>query len=499
MITSQGFFRFLIMGELKNLNFRFIVHIIGTILIFEGLFMVLALLFAIYYDSNDFQGILLSLLITMFTGLILFFLTNKNTRPELLVREAFILVSFSWITLCMFGTLPYILSHAVGSYVDAIFETVSGFTTTGSSILKDIEIMPRGVLFWRSETHWIGGMGIIVLVLAVLPALKFGGTSLFAAESSVVLQEKIRPRMVEVAKGLWGIYILLTLAEAVLLLSGGMPLYDSLCHAFGTIATGGFSTKNAGIGGYSPFIQYVVMFFMFLAGINFLMHYFLLRGRFKEVIKNEELRTYFFIIVIAGLAVSLILIFRDNSGIEPALRHGYFQVVSILTATGFATTDYLVWPIPAWLIIFSLMFIGACSGSTGGGIKVIRHVILFKKLYSNLKQAMHPRGIINLKYNGRTISDEIIHKVISFILFYLLVFAVGTVIMTAIGLDIRSSAGSVITCLGGIGPGIGSVGPASNFAHVPQLGKIFLSFIMILGRLEIYTLLVVLTPSFWIS
>ena len=487
------------MGELKNLNFRFIFHILGVILIFEGLFMVLALVFALYYKGNDFQGIIESLVITISIGAILFFLTNKNTRRELQTKEVFILVSFSWITLCMFGTLPYLLSHTIGSYIDVIFETVSGFTTTGSSILKDIEIIPKGILFWRSETHWIGGMGIIVLALAVLPALKFGGTSLFAAESSVVVQEKIQPRMVEIAKRLWAIYLLLTLAEALLLVIGGMPFYDSLCHAFGTIATGGFSTKNESIGGYSPYIQYVVMIFMFLAGINFFMHYFLLRGRLKNVIKNEELRTYIFIIVLSGLAVSLVLIFKDSTGIEPALRNGYFQVVSILTATGFTTTDYLVWPAPAWLIIFSLMLIGACSGSTGGGMKVIRHVILFKKLYINLKQALHPRGILLLKYNGKSISDDLIHKVISFIFFYILVFAVGTVIMTAIGMDIRSSAGSVITCLGGIGPGIGSVGPAGNFAHVPQLGKIFLSFIMILGRLEIYTLLVVLTPGFWIA
>jgi trk system potassium uptake protein TrkH len=289
------------------------------------------------------------------------------------------------------------------------------------------------------------------------------------------------------------------LAETILLYIGGMPFYDSICHAFGTIATGGFSTRNESIGGYSPFIQYVVIVFMFLAGINFFMHYFLLTGRLKSMIKNEELRTYLFVIFVAGLFVSLILILKNNSAIEPAVRHGYFQVISILTATGFTTADYLVWPAPAWLIIFSLMLIGACSGSTGGGIKVIRHVILFKKLFSNLKQALHPSGVILIKYNNKTVSDEIVHKVISFILFYLLVFATGTVVMTAIGLDIRSSAGSVLTCLGGIGPGIGSVGPAGNFAHVPLFGKIFLSLVMVMGRLEIYTLLVALTPGFWIA
>ncbi len=459
--------------------------------------MILALIVAFYYHSTDLEGILISIIITIFFGLIFYILTAKNTKKELQVREAFILVSLSWISICMFGTLPYIFSHSIPSFINALFESVSGFTTTGSSILTDIEAMPKGVLFWRSQTHWMGGMGIIVLALAVLPALKFGGTQLFSAEASVVVQEKISPRMVEVAKRLWGIYIILTIIETLLLMAGSMPLYDSLCHAFGTVATGGFSTKNSSIGGYSPYIQYIVMIFMFLSGINYLMHYFLLNGRIKDVLRNEELRAYFYLILIAGIVITLILITKKHLGVEPALRYSFFQVVSIITATGFATTDYLLWPITAWIIIFSLMFIGACAGSTGGGIKVIRHVILFKKLFTSLKQALHPRGIFLIRYNDKPISEELVQTVVSFIIFYLMIFGVGTIIMTATGLDIRSSAGSVITCLGGIGPGIGTVGPAANFAHVAEFGKIFLSFIMLLGRLEIYSLIVVLTPAFW--
>ncbi len=485
------------MRSFKNLNFRFIIHILSTVLIFEGLFMILALIVAFYYHSTDLEGILISIIITIFFGLIFYILTAKNTKKELQVREAFILVSLSWISICMFGTLPYIFSHSIPSFINALFESVSGFTTTGSSILTDIEAMPKGVLFWRSQTHWMGGMGIIVLALAVLPALKFGGTQLFSAEASVVVQEKISPRMVEVAKRLWGIYIILTIIETLLLMAGSMPLYDSLCHAFGTVATGGFSTKNSSIGGYSPYIQYIVMIFMFLSGINYLMHYFLLNGRIKDVLRNEELRAYFYLILIAGIVITLILITKKHLGVEPALRYSFFQVVSIITATGFATTDYLLWPITAWIIIFSLMFIGACAGSTGGGIKVIRHVILFKKLFTSLKQALHPRGIFLIRYNDKPISEELVQTVVSFIIFYLMIFGVGTIIMTATGLDIRSSAGSVITCLGGIGPGIGTVGPAANFAHVAEFGKIFLSFIMLLGRLEIYSLIVVLTPAFW--
>ncbi len=485
------------MGELKNLNFRLIVHIIGAVLLFEGLFMLLPAGYAFFTNGREFSDLLSASFTTIGAGLLSFYVTNRNLNRELQVREAFIMVSFAWISICLFGALPYIFNHSMAGFIDALFESVSGFTTTGASILQDIEALPRGILLWRSSTHWMGGMGVIVLALAVLPILKFGGTSLFSAEASVVVQEKMQPRIIEVAKLLWGIYIFLTVAEIILLRIGGMPLFDSVCHAFGTVATGGFSTKNSSIGNYSPYIQYVVMLFMFLAGINFFMHYFIFKGRIKEVLRNEELKTYFFIIVFAGLVVTMILFTKEHLNLEKAFRLGYFQVVSILTATGFATADYLQWPVPAWTIIFILMFIGACSGSTGGGIKVIRHVILFKKISENIRQALHPQGVFITKFNDKPLSSEIIQKVISFVLFYLMIFGAGTIIMTVTGLDIRSSAGSVITCLGGIGPGIGSVGPASNFAHVHESGKIFLSFIMILGRLEIYSLIVVLTPAFW--
>lgn len=487
------------MGELKSLNFKFIIHIIGAILLFEGLFMSISLIYAFSVGAYEFRHILLASIITSGTGITVFLITNKNLNRELQVREGFILVSFSWIIICLFGTLPYVFNRSMPSFIDALFETVSGFTTTGASILTDIEAVPKGILLWRSSTHWLGGMGIIVLALAVLPILKFGGTSLFSAESSVVVQEKIQPRIIEVAKRLWGIYILLTVVEILLLCLGKMPLFDSVCHAFGTIATGGFSTKNTSIGGYSPYIQYVIMIFMFLAGINFIMHYFIFRGRLKEVIKNEELRVYFFIVLIVGLVVSLILIFKEHYKIEESIRLAYFQVISIITATGFATADYLVWPVPAWVIIFFLMFVGACAGSTGGGIKVIRHVILFKRFSENIKQALHPQGVFITRYNGRPVSADLMQRVMAFIFFYLLVFSLGTVFMIVAGLDMESAAGSVITCLGGIGPGIGTVGPAANFAHVSVAGKIFLSFIMLLGRLEMYSLIVVLTPTFWIA
>jgi trk system potassium uptake protein TrkH len=340
-------------------------------------------------------------------------------------------------------------------------------------------------------------MGIILLVLAILPRLKFGGSQLFYAESSGLEEEQIRPRIIDVAKRLWGIYVMLTFLEVVFLCLGGMSFYDSICHAFGTIATGGFSTHNHSVGAYSPYIQYVIMFFMFLSGVNFTVHYFSLKGRFKTVIHNEELRAYTLIIILAGITISAILISCKHLPIWVAIRHAFFQVISIITATGFATTDYITWPTQAWIILFFLMFIGACAGSTGGGIKVLRHVILFKKISKSINRLIHPNAVLPVKYNGITLAPELVNSILGFVTIYFTIFMLGTLIMSGIGMDLQTAMGSVITTMGGIGPGIGKVGPAANFAFIPTVGKLFLSLLMILGRLEIYSLLIIFTPAFW--
>lgn len=482
---------------IREINFRYILNNLGLVWLMEALFMILAIMVSIIYHGRDLSAFIYSLFIIAFLGLVGYTLTLKNLKKELTIRDSFLLVSISWISLCVLGSLPYIFSHCFPSTVDAVFESVSGFTTTGSSILTDIEVLPKGILFWRSETHWIGGMGIILLVLAILPGLKFGGSQLFYAESSGLEEERIRPRIIDVAKRLWGIYIMLTLLEIVFLCLGGMSFYDSVCHAFGTIATGGFSTHNQSIGAYSPYIQYVIMFFMFLSGINFTIHYFSLKGRFKSVIRNEELRAYVSFIIVAGLIISAILIFSKHLPLWVAIRHAFFQVVSIITATGFATTDYLSWPNQAWIILFFLMFIGACAGSTGGGIKVLRHVILIKKISNGINRLIHPNAVLPVRYNRNPLAPELVNSILGFIAIYISIFMLGTFVMSAIGMDLRTAMGSVITTMGGIGPGIGKVGPAANFYFIPALGKLFLSFLMILGRLEVYSLLVIFTPAFW--
>ncbi|MBC8486899.1 MAG: TrkH family potassium uptake protein, partial [Bacteroidetes bacterium] len=378
------------------------------------------------------------------------------------------------------------------------FETISGFTTTGASILTDIESVPKGILFWRSMTQWIGGMGIIVLSVAILPLLGIGGMQLFVAEIPGIAPDKLHPRITQTAKRLWLIYVLLTFVETILLMLGGMDLFDSLCHSFATMATGGFSTQNASVANYSAHIQYVLIVFMFLAGTNFTLHYFALQGKFKNIWKNEEYRYYLLFILCFTVLITFIWILYSNiNNIEKTFRDSLFQVVSIITTTGFVSSDYLNWPGFLWFFIFLLMFVGGSAGSTGGGIKIARHILLLKNSSAELKRSIHPQAIIPVKFNGKAVSQDIIFKVMAFFLIYLTIFFIGTFVMTLFGLDFKSAIGSTIATLGNIGPGIGKVGPAHNYAWIPDMGKWFLSLLMLLGRLELFTVLIIFTSSFW--
>ncbi len=423
--------------------------------------------------------------------------TSRNLKKELGLKDSFFTVTFTWVIISLYGTLPYILTGSISGFIDAIYETVSGFTTTGSSILTNVEILPRSILFWRSLTHWIGGMGIIVLVVAILPLLRIGGYNLFKNEASGISYEKLTPKTASTAKRLWGIYVSLTFILTGLLLLGDMDLFDALNHSFSTMSTGGFSTKNLSLGAYSPYIQYVIIVFMFLAGANFYLHYHFVKGRFKRVFDNIELRSYFGIIVVVSLMIAFIIYRHGGLTLEKALRDALFQVVSIITTTGFATTDYLLWPDEAWTLIFLLMFIGACVGSTGGGVKVIRHVVSFKNVVLHFRRMLHPNSIRLLKMNNEVIDDEKVGSLISFLVLYMLTFTVGSIFMVFLGHDFLTSIGSVAANMGGVGPGIGSVGPASNYAHIHDAGKIILSFLMIIGRLELTTVLILFTRIFW--
>ena len=407
---------------------------------------------------------------------------------------------FQWFGLCslFFGSLPYIISGSIPSFTDAFFETISGFTTTGSSILNDIEALPHGILFWRSITQWLGGMGIIVLSLAILPVFGIGGMQLFMAEVPGPTPDKISPRIKQTAKTLWVIYLAFTVAETLLLWAGKMPLFDSICHSFTTMATGGFSTKQASIAHWpSPFIHYVIIVFMFLAGTNFTLSYFAIKGKFSIAFKDEEFKYYSFFTLGFTALIFIGLLISTEFGVEKAFRDSLFQVLTIITTTGYATADYLTWPPVLTMLIFLLFFFGGSAGSTGGGIKIMRIVVLLKNGYYELKRLVHPNAVIPVRFNKHSVDAKIVTNVLAFFMIYFVIFAFSTVIFTLIEPDMESSMGAVATCLGNIGPGLGSVGPAENFYHIKPIGKWFLSFLMLLGRLELFTVLVLFSPSFW--
>lgn len=481
---------------MKNIHISIVIHIIGVCLILESFFLLLDIPITLIFHDGTLLPLLESFLITFCSGLLLYLITIKSKRARPGVKESFLIVTFSWVFISLFGTLPYLLSHSINNFTDAFFETVSGFTTTGSSILNDIESLPKGILFWRSETHWIGGMGIIALVIVILPTLKVSGNQLFSAEGAFFSVEKTHPRLIDVAKRLWAIYILLTITEIILLIIAKMNWFDAICHSFATVATGGFSTKNSSIIEYSATIQYIIILFMFLSGMNFILHYSIINGKFKKLFNDEEWRTYTLIIIIAVFFLSV-----KNFGIynnyENSIRQSLFQVVSIITATGFVSANYEHWAHFSVMIIFSIMFIGACTGSTGGGIKVARYTVLLKSINFQFKKMMHPNGVPVLRYNKKIISDKVLNNISSFIIIYFLTFTIGSFVMMLLGLDAKSASSSVITTLGGIGPGLGKVGPVNNFSGIADAGKYYLCFNMILGRLEIISVLSIFTRTFY--
>ncbi len=474
-----------------------LLNFIGFLLFLEGLFMLTGIPFSLYFGDNDVYVLLGCGVGTSILGIVLFYST-KNKDREIRKREGYIVVSLGWIVMSLFGAIPFVLHGSIPSYTDAFFETMSGFTTTGASILNDIESLPHGLLFWRSVTQWLGGMGMIVLSLAILPILGIGGMQLFVAEVPGPTKDKIHPRVRETAVRLWGIYAAFTLIEVVLLYLGGMTFFDAICHSFTTMATGGFSTKQASVAYYqSPFIHYVLIVFMFIAGMNFTLHYHLLHRRFNVVKKNDEFKFYSITILFWAIVIAVILFFSGYSDAESSFRDSLFQVVSLVTTTGFVTADYEQWGTFLLLVFFLLLFIGGSAGSTGGGIKIVRHLLLFKNSFLELRRLIHPRAIIPVRYNNHSVPQEIISNILAFFLFYIFIFILGSLVMALLGLDFMSAIGSVATSLGNVGPAIGSVGPTDNFAHIPMLGKWVLSFLMLLGRLELFTILVIFSPAFW--
>ncbi|HKJ78773.1 MAG TPA: potassium transporter TrkG [Prolixibacteraceae bacterium] len=479
------------------MNFKLIFRVLGFLLLVEGVAMLLALAVALIYNEYDVNGFLISSGINIFLGGAISLLTH-NANKEFGKHEGFIIVSLVWIIFSFFGSLPYVISGAIPNFTDAFFETISGFTTTGSSILNNIEELPHGILFWRSITQWLGGMGIIVLSLAILPVFGIGGMQLFMAEVPGPTPDKISPRIRQTAKTLWVIYLGFTLTETILLWIGGMSLFDSICHSFTTMATGGFSTKQASIAYWdSPYIQYVITLFMIFAGTNFTLSYIAIKGNLRNVIKDEEFKYYTLFIAAFTLIVFIGLLITRTMGFEASFRNALFQVVSIITTTGYVTDDYLLWPLPLTLLIFSLFFFGGSAGSTGGGIKIMRIVLLIKNSYYELRRMLHPHAIIPVKFNNKSVDAKIITNVLAFFMFYFIIFGISTVVFSLMEPELDSSMGAVATCLGNIGPGLGNVGPVENFRNVQPIGKWFLSFLMLLGRLELFTVLVLFSPTFW--
>jgi trk system potassium uptake protein TrkH len=468
------------------------------ILILCGFMLVPTGIAAYLGESRELLSFILSIVgAAVVAGTILFVLRRKN-KQVLSTRGSFLLVTLSWICASFLGCLPFYLSGAIPCLADAFFETMSGFTTTGASILTHIEGMPRSLLFWRSLTHWLGGMGIVVLTVAVLPLLGIGGLQLLRAEAPGPTTDKVTPRITETAKILWLIYLGLTVVETALLMAGGMDLFDGLTHTFGTLATGGFSPKNKSVGHYdSAYIDGVVTVFMLLAGMNFILHFKLITGRFREAWKDTEFKAYIGIFLLASFGITLFLWGSFSGSFARCFRFAAFQAASILTTTGYATTDFELWVFPAQILLFFLMFIGGCSGSTGGGIKVIRIVTLLKEGLIEMKHLIHPRGVFTMKIGGKSVHYRVVHTISGFFFLYILMLLATVVVVSTAGVDITTSMATALVTVGNIGPGFGKIGPTDNYAFYPDYVKWFLSFAMMVGRLELYTVLVLLTPAFW--
>ena len=479
------------------MGFRNVLGILGMLIALNGVFMLAAVPFALYYNE-DITPLLFSSIFSMLLGIFTWGAMRWKNKSELTKKEGYLVVALGWVTMSAFGMLPYLLSGSITEIHDAFFETMSGYTTTGASILTDIEAVPKGILFWRSLTQWIGGMGIIVLTIALLPMLGVGGMQLFIAEAPGISPDKLKPRIADTAKRLWLIYAGLTGVETVLLKLGGMNFYDALNHSLTTLATGGFSTKNSSMAHFdSPFLQYVVIVFMFLAGVNFTLTYFGLKGRFRKVWDNEEFKTYLFFMVVFTIITTLGIINFTDSNFEPAFRDAAFQVVSVITTTGFVTADYTAWAPILTVMFFFFMFLGGSAGSTAGGVKIVRHLVMIKNSFLEMKRLLHPSAILPVRLNGKAVSQSVTHHVLAFIIIYLSVFVFGSVAVALTGIDFVTAISAVATSLGNIGPGLGLVGPVDNFAHLPAITKWMLSFLMLLGRLELFTVMILFTPYFW--
>ena len=485
----------------RTFNTRMVFRTMGALLLIEAVFMTLALGVSLWYGEADSDVFLFSTIITLLAGVI-GLLVGRRAESRMGEREGYVIVAMVWVVFSAFGLLPYYLSGQVPSLTDAWFETMSGFTTTGATIIPDLEVITHGLLFWRSLTQWIGGMGIIVLSIAILPIFGLNGMQLYAAEVSGLTYEKVSPRIADTAKMMWGIYVLLTASEVAALWLCGMDVFDAVCHSFSTIATGGFSTHNNSLEFYdSAAIHYTVTLFMFISGINFVLLIYLLRGKARNMFQDEELRWYSVAVVLFAvmLTVGLYIARPGWTGLhmERAFRDSIFTVISSMTSTGYTISEYMYWPVVAWVVIFFLMLTGACAGSTAGGIKWVRLAIIMKNGVAEFQRRIHPNAIIPVKLNEKNVPQQTITNIMAFLIFYIFIIVVTVVVFCASGVNFDESIGAAVSAIGNVGISIGQFGPAGTYAEFPTVAKWVMSFVMLIGRLEIFTVLLLFTRALW--
>lgn len=476
------------------MNYSIVLYILGCVLKFESAFLVLPIFVGLIYKEDSSLSYLLVALICLGLGLLL---TRKKPKsPNLYTREGFVTVALSWIVMSIFGALPFVLTEDIPSYVDALFETISGFTTTGASILSEVETLTKASLFWRSFTHWIGGMGVFVFIMAILPLMGGSTMNLMKAESPGPSVSKLVPHVKDTAKILYGLYIAMTFCEVILLTIFGMPLFDSLTTSFGTVGTGGFGIKNDSITSYAPALQNIVTIFMILSGVNYVAYFYLITGKIKETFHLEEVRWYF-LIILATAGIITVNTLSMYPSVGETMRHAFFQVGSIITTTGYSTTDFDLWPEMSKSILVILMFMGACAGSTGGGMKVSRLVILFKTIRKELSLIIHPREVKKIRMNGHVVEHEVVRATNVFLVIYFAVLMISTLLISIDEFGFTTNFTAVVATLNNIGPGLELVGPTQNFSIFSVFSKFVLMFNMLAGRLELFPMMVLLMPTTW--
>lgn len=519
---------------MRNINFKIILNLVGMLMLINALFMIVSVIVALIYREDIFLPLLLSSIITAVMGSVCYFGT-KNSQKKLTKRDGYLIVAAGWIFLIITGSLPYFMSipylstHTLlendFSSTNLFYETIAGYTTTGSSIFENVETLPNGLLMWRSLTQWIGGMGIIVLTIAILPLLGIGGMQLFVVEAPVISADKIHPRITDTAKRLWVVYVILTLAQIVCLSLAGMGLFDAINHALTTLSSGGFSTKNESTAYWNEFpaIQYILMFFMFLSGVNFVLNHYLIKGDWRKLVKNEEFKWYVGIITFLSIIIGTVVLFYANPhhesiphavlnengthyAFEESFRTSFFQVISVITTTGFTSADYTAWTPFVSMLFFSLLFVGGSAGSTSGGVKIIRHVILLKNSILEFKRLIHPNAIIPVRYNKKSLTQNIVYNILAFFVMYMFIWIVSSIILALINEGLNPGYEEFISAmslsassLGNIGLGLGDYSPTETVANLTPLAKWFCAFLMILGRLELFAILILFTPYLWKS